>query len=121
VDAGREIMKVVIDTNILISSLSSRSSSHWVIDAFISEQFVLVISNDILLEYEEKLREKYSEPTVENFLEAINIAVNVQKMYVHYNWNLISDADDNKFSDCVIQSGADYLVTETGISKFLSK
>lgn len=64
------------------------------------------------MEYEEILQQKYAEETVENFLEAINVAVNTVKVNPYFNWKLLSDADDNKFSDCAIAAGVDYLVTE---------
>ena len=107
------MIRAVIDTNIWISSLSSKSKSHWVVRSFLAEKFELIVSTGILIEYEEKLREKYSKPVVDDFLDAMDFAVNVIKTNPFYFWNLVpDDADDNKFSDCAISAGADYLVTE---------
>jgi uncharacterized protein len=105
-------MRVVIDTNIWISSLSSKSSSHWLVNSFLEERFELIVSTDILLEYEEKLKEKYALHVADDFLEVIGVAVNVKRISSHFQWNLIRDPDDNKFRDCAIASGSDYLVTE---------
>lgn len=63
-------MKVVIDTNILVSALSSRSAYHWMITELFNEKFEVFITEDILLEYEEILEKKYSITTANNFLAA---------------------------------------------------
>src|SRR6185295_3301424 len=115
------MIHVVIDTNIRISSLSVKSSGHWIVNAFLQERFHLIVSTEILLEYEEKLKEKYALHVADDFLEAIGIAVNVSETTPHFHWNLIKDTDDNKFSDCAIASGADYLVTEDHDFKLLKQ
>src|SRR5687768_16347528 len=98
------MMRVVIDTNIWIASLSSKSKNHWVIEAFLNEKFEIVVSTDILIEYEEKLKEKYALSVAEDFLEALEIAMNVRKAEPYYRWNLLTDFDDNKFADCAISA-----------------
>lgn len=44
--------------------------------------------------------------------ELLNLP-NVQEIRLYYHWYLLAeiDADDNKFVDCAIACGADYLVT----------
>jgi predicted nucleic acid-binding protein len=40
------------------------------------------------------------------------ISPNVEKVTVFFNWNLITaDPDDNKFVDCFISAGTQYIVT----------
>lgn len=114
-------MKVVIDTNILVSSLSRRSKSNWVIQAFLNKDFILVVTHEILLEYEEILRIKYHGTAVDNFLRSINDSENVEMVEVYFQWKLLQDPDDNKFVDAVIASGADYLVSEDRDFKPLQK
>jgi predicted nucleic acid-binding protein len=36
---------------------------------------------------------------------------NVERVSIYFRWNLIKDADDNKFTDCALARGANYLVT----------
>jgi predicted nucleic acid-binding protein len=36
---------------------------------------------------------------------------NVHFAHVYFRWNLISDPDDNKFADCYIAAGANYLLS----------
>jgi len=106
------MIRVVIDTNVWISSLSKFSESHWLIESFLNEEFTLAVTTEILLEYKEKLKEKYSHRTAEDFLEAMTVALNVEMITLHFQWHLIPDSDDNKFADCAIAAGADFLVTE---------
>ena len=44
----------------------------------------------------------------------------MQKQEIYFNWQLIeADKDDNKFVDCAISVGADYLVTNDRHFKIL--
>jgi len=61
-------MKVVIDCNVLVMCLASRSSYHIIYKALTQEKFQLVISPDILLEYEEVLQRKYNVTTANTFI-----------------------------------------------------
>ena len=45
-------------------------------------------------------------------MNVITNAVNFRKITPDFKWNLITtDPDDNKFVDCALNAGADYLVT----------
>lgn len=52
--------KIVLDTNVLLVSISSKSEMHWIFQKLLQEEFELVVSNEILLEYEEVISRKYS-------------------------------------------------------------
>jgi len=44
--------------------------------------------------------------------ESLLVSHNVEKVNPYYKWNLITaDPDDNKFVDCALNAGADYIVT----------
>jgi uncharacterized protein len=103
--------KIVIGTNVLVSSLSSKSNYHWVIELLLEEKFDLYITNEILFEYEEVLKAKYSEHVAANFLTALKELPNVHFVHVYFRWNLIADPDDNKFVDCYVAEGANYLLS----------
>jgi uncharacterized protein len=104
-------IKTVIDTNVLVASLSFKSKHHWLIEFLIGKRIELFLNEDILLEYEEVLKTKYSGTAASNFLAALNELPNVFYTKVYFRWNLIKDPDDNKFVDCYITAGADYLIT----------
>ncbi len=114
-------MKVVIDTNVLVSSLSSHSKYHWLILALLQEKFTLLLNHEILLEYEEVLMRKYSFSIAGHFLHALSELPNVEEVFVYYNWNLLHDADDNKFVDVYIAGKANYLITEDNDFKLLKQ
>ncbi len=107
-------MKCVIDTHVWISALSSRSPFHWVVEALLDERFDLYISHDILLEYEEKLKEHYSFPVAENFLRSLRELPNIYLTEVFFQWHLLDDTDpdDNKFVDAAFACNANYLVSD---------
>src|SRR5579871_2043333 len=105
-------IKTVIDTNVLVSALSSKSIYHWLIELLLEEKIELFVTEEILLEYEEVLRSKYSETVASNFLVALRELPNVYYAQVYFRWNLIKDPDDNKFVDCYVASGSHYLITQ---------
>ena len=105
-------LKVVIDTNILISSLPKQSPYNKIIQCLKKGDFNLYISNEILTEYKEILSDKVNPLVANSVCEAFTLYDNVIKTNIYYNWNLISvDPDDNKFVDCAVAVNADYLVT----------
>jgi predicted nucleic acid-binding protein len=77
----------------------------------LEEKFDLFITDEIVFEYEEVLKAKYSESVATNFLIALKELPNVNFAHVYFRWNLISDADDNKFVDCYVAAGANYLLS----------
>lgn len=94
-------LKVVLDTNALLRSISRRSSFAIVLDKLHEGHYELWVSNDIVLEYEEKITDIFSKETAELILGALALLPNVKKTDIHYQLFLISsDTDDNKFSDC---------------------
>jgi len=73
----------------------------------------LLISNDILSEYAEKLAEKTSQIVSFNISEFLAQSNHVEQIEIYYRWHLIErDVDDNKFVDCAVSGNADYLITD---------
>jgi putative PIN family toxin of toxin-antitoxin system len=106
-------MKVVVDCNILVMCLSSRSPYHIIYQSLINGKFNLVLSSEILLEYQEIIQEKYSVPTANALLALLKELPNVQLYTPFYKWLLVSgDPDDDKYTDCAIAGGANFIVTE---------
>src|SRR5690606_25088797 len=105
-------MKVVLDTNILLIALPSRSPYHKIIQAFNKRYFDLVVTTPIFLEYEEVLSAKANPLIADTVLGAFLEAPNVVAISDYYCWDLVqADPDDNKFTDAFINGQADYLVT----------
>lgn len=105
-------LKIVLDTNVLLVSISSKSKYHWIYEKLLSKEYDLYITNEILMEYEEVISKKYSSLIARNITKALLILPNVYKISIYYHWNLIKeDLDDNKFVDCAISSNSHLLVT----------
>lgn len=105
-------MLFVLDTNIFVAALSLTSAHHWIIEALMLERFEICVSHEILLEYEEVLTEKYGSGISSNFLKALQEMPNVHSVEVYYQWNLLTDEDDNKFVDAAVAGGAAFIVSE---------
>ena len=63
--------KIVLDTNCLLASISSRSESFPVWTGFQNGKFVLCVSNEILEEYNEIITKKTNSIVAENIINAI--------------------------------------------------
>ena len=76
-------------------------------------EYLLCVSNEVVLEYEEILISKVGAVVANNIINAIlasqyTVFINPQNRY-----HLIeSDPDDNKFVDCAINAKAKYIVTQ---------
>jgi len=105
---------VVLDTNALIQSLPTRSSYHKIWTDFLAGNYCLCVSNEILAEYEEVLSQHASPEVAHNVVEAIARHPKTIYRESYYHFHLLSDIDkdDDKFVDCAITAGADYIVTE---------
>ncbi|MVM31071.1 putative toxin-antitoxin system toxin component, PIN family [Spirosoma sp. HMF4905] len=108
-------LKVVIDTNVLLVAISSRSPYHAIYQSFINELFTLCVTTDMLEEYEEILNQRLGVERTRYVLETIDNAPNTLPVTRYYRWELITvDPDDNKFVDCALACNADYIVTNDG-------
>ena len=77
------MMRVVLDTNVLLVSIALRSRYRPIFDALLSGQYILVISNDILTEYEEIIIRKTNVKIASSILEAIGNLSNVAKQEIY--------------------------------------
>ena len=70
-------MKVVIDTNVLLVSISDRSPFHWIYKNLIAEKYILCVTTDILDEYEEIFIRHLGPTATLNFFQVIENAINI--------------------------------------------
>jgi len=106
------VVKIVIDTNILIAIIPKKSPFRWIFDAIIQGKIQLCISSEILLEYQEILALKNGKEVAENVVNLIAVHPLTLKVDIFYNFNLITqDPDENKFVDCAIAGDALCLVS----------
>lgn len=105
-------LRVVIDTNVLISMIGRMSPYRWIFDQIIEGALTLCVSTEILLEYEEVLLRKTNPEVTENLLQFFSVHPSVEKVEPFYRFRLIeNDPDDDKFVDCTVAASADYLIS----------
>ena len=65
-----------------------------------------------MLEYEEMLLRFYTKQLTAHTFNFILYSSHTLIITPYFQWNLIADdPDDNKFVDCALNAGADYIVT----------
>lgn len=105
-------MKVVLDINVLLVSISKKSKYRPIFDALLGGHFHSVISNEILSEYVEIFERKTNSVVANNIAELLLSLQNIEKIDIYFEWQMIiADADDNKYVDAFVCSNADYIVT----------
>ncbi len=103
---------VVLDTNVLLVSISSKSKYHWIFSKLLSGVYELYITNEILLEYEEIISSRYNQEVAGDVIRMFLFLENVVLVTPFFKWDLITgDSDDNKFVDCYLISNSDVLVS----------
>jgi len=106
-------MNIVLDTNVLIMSLSRKSKYYTIWKGLQDGLFTICYSNEILEEYEEIITNKMNSKIAEHVITALLNFPNSKKVEVYFHFNLItSDIDDNKFVDCAIKANAQFIVTQ---------
>lgn len=105
-------MRIVIDTNVLLVSIGRKSHHNWLFQALLNERFTLLVSTEILLEYEEIIARRTRPEIASDILKTLLSLPNVEQIEPYFRWNLITnDPTDNKFADCAFAGRAEYLVT----------
>jgi uncharacterized protein len=115
-------MKVVLDTNVLAVIISRRSRFYPIWQSLRNGDFEMLVTSDILLEYDEVLCNFLSPEVSQNVLGGLELLPNLTLITKYYYWNLIThDPDDDKFVDCAVAGGADFIVTNDAHFKVLKE
>lgn len=110
------MLKIVIDTNVLVSALIQRSYPYLIIQTvFESNHLQICVSQQLLDEYYAVLsRPKFSR-FVDFYFNAKLLLVDIEKSALIYEpilkLNLISDKDDNMIIELADECLADYIIT----------
>ena len=108
---GKPLPRVVIDTNVLMVSISRRSALYWLYAAFLEGKFLLCVTNEIMTEYAEIMTRHMGADFCDTVLDLIQSAPNTRLISPTYRFNLLLDPDDNKFVDCAIVANAVCIVS----------
>ena len=105
--------RVVLDTNCLLASISSRSEFFVVWKGLHEGRYILCVSNDILAEYEEVIAAKASPIVAKQVVDALVDSDYVEFFDPQFKLGLIKkDPDDNKFVDCAFAANATFIVSQ---------
>ena len=111
--AAHDSLRVVLDTNVLISALhfpDGTLSGLW--EPLYEERFRLVLSPAIIIELAEKLRERFGwdEPELQQLLRALVRKADIVRPTVVADV-VPDDADDNEIIACAVVGKADLIVS----------
>ena len=105
------MIRVVPDTNILISSIFWRGKPYEIIKGGIEGRYVLVTSREILEELAERLKNKFSLPESD-------ILLFMDIIFAHFHivpkisaFSASADSKDNKILETAFDGKADFIVT----------
>ena len=110
------MQKVVIDTNVIVSSLIQKSFPYKIInELFIEDKIALCVSETLMKEYYDVLRRpKFT--TYHYFVaRAESLLADIETKAIMYipliSLDLITDKDDNKILELADVCAADYIIT----------
>lgn len=104
--------RVVLDTNCLLASISSRSEFFIVWRGLHEGKYTLCVSNDILAEYEEIIAQKATPTVAKHVVDALVDSDYVEFVDPQFRLGLIrKDPDDNIFVDCAFAANAAFIVS----------
>jgi putative PIN family toxin of toxin-antitoxin system len=105
-------MRIVLDTNVFLVSLAPDSDYAPIFDALLAGQFTMLLSNEVVTEYEEIIARRYDHEAVQDVLRLLVALQNTELISPHYRWKFIHrDPDDDKFVDLAVAGNADFIVT----------
>ena len=106
-------MKIVLDTNVLISGIFFSGPPYQILKAWQEGKIQIAVSKEILDEYHrvaEELSEKFPEVEISQILELLTIhsaMVNTQGLEV----SVCEDPNDNMFISCALASNSKVIVS----------
>lgn len=105
-------MKVVLDTNIFVSSTFWKGPSHKVVEKALDGKIKVFTSIEILQELDKVLRRDFDE-TDEMVHRQISLILNyATTIPVSVRLSVVKkDPDDNKILECAVSCAADYIIT----------
>ena len=105
-------LRLILDTNVFLVSLALNFKYNWIYQALIQNKYDLVVSNEILTEYQEQITNRYGIKRTEASLDYLLLLPNIILKNPSFLWQLVEiDKDDNKFVDCYIAGQCDYIIS----------
>ena len=110
------MQRVVIDTNVIVSSLIQKSFPYKIInELFIENKINLCISEALMIEYHDVLRRPKFAVYCDFVARAESLLADIEERAIMYypviSLDIISDKDDNKILELADACAADYIIT----------
>ena len=107
------MIKVVLDSNVLISSLFWKGPSRHIVDLAIANKIDAITSTDILAEIESVLYEDFPGVLYERIEEIIRDILSYSRLVVSRKITVkeLRDVKDTKIIACAMSGEANYIVT----------
>lgn len=106
-------MKVVLDTNVLISGIFFSGPPYQILKAWRDKRLTIVVTEDILLEYQrvsEELSKEFPNIQTNQILDLITMHAEVVDTK-GIEIQICEDPDDNKFIECALASKSRFIVS----------
>ena len=111
-------MKIVLDANLFVSAaIEARGKPAQILDAWRNDQFVLILRDDILEEFERVLyrprirkRHQWTDSEINGFLDSLRDLATITKGELDVK-AVIDDPGDDKYIACAVEGEADYIVS----------
>jgi len=110
------MQKIVIDTNVIVSSLIQRNYPYLIInDFFFQDKFQLCVSDELLAEYYEVLNRPKFSKFQDFFIKAEALLADIETKSIKFKptikLDLITDKDDNMILELAEECKADFVIT----------
>ncbi|HPI67348.1 MAG TPA: putative toxin-antitoxin system toxin component, PIN family [bacterium] len=105
------MLKIILDTNVLINAMNDNLSYTWkIINLVLKGEIEAYASEKIIKEYnlivERNIVKKQDREQLENFIQQVNLIPVYQKIMA-----IADDPEDNKFIECAVEAKADYIIS----------
>ncbi len=106
-------MTIVLDTNVLVSGIFWKGYPRKIMESIFSGDIVIVITLDILNEYQrvgKELSIKFPEINIDELIDLITIK-SILTMPIKLNEKICEDPSDEKFIECALASNTKIIVS----------
>ena len=105
------LVKVLLDTNILISAMVFGGKPKQILNSILEEEFLAITSPILLAELKEVLNKKFPLRETDFKLTIKNIEEIFKTIQPKKTINILNDNDDNRVLEAAIEGNCKYIVT----------
>jgi len=110
-DMDENLVKVLLDTNILVSAIVFGGKPEQILHLILEEEFLAITSPVLLAELKEVLNKKFPPRETDFKLTIKNIEEIFKTIQPKKTINILNDNDDNRVLEAAIEGNCKYIVT----------